>query len=120
MDSLASIVERGWQAVGAGQFDQLVEDYAEQMSFIMPGQEDRLEGRGRFRQALEGLTETLPPGFEILGLRQLEGEGEVVSIVEWRSAKVKASQLSVLFKFRGDKIVEERWFVDTEQWRRAF
>jgi len=38
-----------------------------------------------------------------------------VVIVEWRTAKVANSQLSVLFKFKGDKIAEERWFVDTEQ-----
>jgi hypothetical protein len=33
---------------------------------------------------------------------------------------VEASQLAVLFRFRGDKIHEERWFVDTEQWKQAF
>ena len=48
------------------------------------------------------------------------GENEVVSIVEWKSEKVAGSQLSVLFKFKGDKIYEERWFVDTEQWKNAF
>jgi len=26
----------------------------------------------------------------------------------------------VLFRFSGDKIFEERWFVDTEQWKGAF
>lgn len=64
------------------------------------------------------LAEMLPPGFEITGLRQVEGEGEVVSIVEWKSDKVASSQLSALFRFEGDKIFEERWFVDTEQWKR--
>jgi hypothetical protein len=118
--SLADIVQRGWNAVGAGDFDTLVADYVEDMTFIMPGQTDVLEGRMPFRAALDGLGDILPPGFEITGLRQIEGEDEVVSIVEWKSSKVAGSQLSVLFKFNGDKINEERWFVDTEQWKGAF
>ena len=117
---LADIVQRGWDAVGAGDFDALVKDYVADMVFIMPGQSDILEGRQAFREALNGLGGILPPGFEITGLRQIEGENEVVSIVEWKSAKVRNSQLSVLFKFKGDKIYEERWFVDTEQWKSAF
>ena len=118
--SLAEIVQRGWNAVGAGEFDTLVADYVDEMTFIMPGQADLLEGRQAFRMALNGLGEILPPGFEITGLRQIEGKNEVVSIVEWKSEKVASSQLSVLFKFEGDKIYEERWFVDTEQWKDAF
>ena len=118
--SLTDIVQRGWDAVGAGAFDTLVADYVEGMTYIMPGQTDVLEGRKAFRIALDGLQEILPPVFEITGLRQIEGNDEVVSIVEWKSEKVAGSQLSVLFKFKGDKIYEERWFVDTEQWKRAF
>ena len=118
--SLTDIVQRGWDAVGAGNFDTLVADYVEEMTFIMPGQTDILEGRQAFRAALDGLGEILPPGFEITGLRQIEGENEVVSILEWKSEKVKASQLSVLFKFKDNKIYEERWFVDTVQWKGAF
>jgi len=118
--SLASIVKRGWDAVGAGDFDTLVADYVEEMKFIMPGQADVLEGRQAFREALNGLGGLLPPGFEITGLRHIEGENEVVSIVEWESDKVVASQFCILFKFSGDKIHEERWFVDTEQWKSAF
>ena len=118
--SLADIVQRGWEAVVAGDFDALVADYVEDMTFIMPGQSDVLEGRQGFRTALDSLGDILPPGFEITGLRQIEGDGEVVSIVEWKSEKVTASQLSVLFKFNGDKVYEERWFVDTEQWKGAF
>lgn len=117
---LANIVQRGWDAVGAGDFDSLVADYEEGMTFIMPGQADVLEGRQAFRSALDGLGDILPPGFEITGLRQIEGENEVISIVEWKSGKVTDSQLSVLFKFKGDKIYEERWFIDTEQWKNAF
>ncbi|MBV1873459.1 MAG: nuclear transport factor 2 family protein [Gammaproteobacteria bacterium] len=118
--SLSEIVQRGWDAVGAGDFDALVADYVEDMTFIMPGQSDVLNGRKTFRAALDGLGEILPPGFEITGLRQLEGESEVVSIVEWKSDKVVGSQLSVLFKFKSDKVYEERWFIDTEQWKSAF
>lgn len=117
---LADIVQRGWQAVGAGSFDALVADYVENMSFIMPGQNDVLEGRQAFRSALDSLGQILPPGFEITQLRQIEGENEVISIVEWKSNKVAESQLCVLFKFEGNKIYEERWFVDTEQWKSAF
>ena len=118
--NLADIVQRGWEAVGAGDFDTLVSDYVEDMIFIMPGQADVLEGRQAFRAALDSLGEILPPGFEITGLRQIEGGNEVVSIVEWKSEKIADSQLSVLFKFKGDKIFEERWFLDTEQWKSAF
>lgn len=118
--SLADIVQQGWEAVGRGDFDTLVEDYVENMVFIMPGQSDILEGRQAFRAALDGLGEILPPGFEITGLRQIEGQNEVISILEWKSEKIANSQLSVLFKFDGDKIYEERWFLDTEQWKSAF
>ena len=118
--SLAEIVQRGWDAVGAGDFDALVTDYVDDMIFVMPGQADVLEGRDAFRAALDGLGGLLPPGFEITDLRQIEGENEVISIVEWKSEKIAASQLSVLFKFSGDKINEERWFIDTEQWKGAF
>ena len=118
--NLADIVQRGWNAVGTGDFDTLVADYVEDMKFIMPGQTNLLEGRTTFRAALNSLGQILPPKFEITGLRKLQGDNEVVSIVEWKSEKITGSQLSVLFKFRGDKIYEERWFIDTEQWKSAF
>jgi ketosteroid isomerase-like protein len=118
--SLADIVQRGWNAFGAGDFDTLVEDYAEDMAFIMPGQTNVLEGRQAFRGVLDGIGQALPPDFELTGLRQIEGDNEVISVVEWKSDKVAGSQLCILFKFKGDKIYEERWFVDTEQWKSAF
>ena len=118
--SLSEIVQRGWDAVGAGDFDALVADYVEDMTFIMPGQADVLEGRQAFRTALDGIGEILPPGFEITGLRNIEEGSEVVSIIDWKSEKVPSSQLSVLFRFSGDKVYEERWFIDTEQWKSAF
>lgn len=118
--SLADIVQRGWDAVGAGDFDTLAADYVEDMIFIMPGQSDVLEGRSAFRSALDKLGEILPPGFEITELRLIEQDSEVISILEWKSDNIPSSQLAVLFRFNGEKIFEERWFIDTEQWKAAF
>lgn len=118
--SLTQIVQRGWDAIGSGDFDALMADYVDDMVFVMPGQADSLAGRQPFRQALDGLADLLPAGFEIKGLRHIEGEDEVMSIVQWQSNKVADSQLAVLFMFKGDKIFEERWFIDTEQWKAAF
>ena len=54
-------------------------------------------------------------------MREIGDTGEVVSVVEWKSDKVPAgSQLAVLFRFTAGKVHEERWFVDTEQWKAAF
>jgi ketosteroid isomerase-like protein len=117
----AEIVKRGWEAVASGDWDALISDYTEDMKFSMPGQSDILEGKVAFRSALEVLGTLLPPGFDITSLRQIGDNGEVVSIVEWKSDKVPdGSQLAVLFKFKNSKIVEERWFIDTEQWKAAF
>lgn len=116
---LSDIVQRGWDALGAGDFDTLVADYVDDMNFIMPGQENLLQGRASFRAALNNLGSILPPGFAITGLRHIEGKDEVMSIVEWKSDKISGSQLTILFRFRGTKIYEERWFVDTVQWNSA-
>jgi hypothetical protein len=54
-------------------------------------------------------------------VRQISDGDEVVSILNWASTKcASGSQLAVLFRFVGDKISEERWFVDTEQWKACF
>ncbi|MFT5291082.1 MAG: ketosteroid isomerase-like protein [Planctomycetota bacterium] len=118
--SKTDIVQRGWNAFAAGDFDTLAADYTEDMLFIMPGQTDVLEGRAAFRSALDGIGDSIPPGFDITGMRHMEGTDEVVTIVEWKSDKMPASQLAILFKFRGDLVCEERWFVDTEQWKGSF
>jgi len=118
--ALSEIVQRGWEAVAAGDFDTLVADYEENMTFVMPGQGDVLEGRQAFRKALDSLGQILPPGFTIESIRHIDGANEVVSIIEWKSDKIPSSQLNVLFKFNDDKIIEERWFIDTEQWKSAF
>ena len=117
----AEIVKRGWAAVAAGDWDALIADYTEDMIFSMPGQNDVLQGTVAFRSALEVLGTLLPPGFDITSIRQIGENGEVVSILEWKSDKVpEGSQLSVLFKFNDGKVAEERWFIDTEQWKAAF
>lgn len=119
--SAADIVGRGWEAVGRGDWDALLADYVEDLIFIMPGQNDVLNGKPAFRSALDNLGAVLPTGFEISSIRQIGDGAEVVSIVEWKSEKVPdGSQLAVLFRFTGDKVFEERWFVDTEQWKAAF
>ena len=103
--SHADIVQRGWEAVGRGDWDTLIADYLPDMLFVMPGQTDMLHGRAAFRGALENLGAALPPGFEITGLRQISDGDEVVSILNWASTKCPGgSQLAVLFRFEGDKM----------------
>ncbi|MFN3232653.1 MAG: nuclear transport factor 2 family protein [Alphaproteobacteria bacterium] len=121
MTSHADIVKRGWAAVALGDWDTLAQDYTEDMVFVMPGQEDVFEGKSAFRQALEGLGAIVPPGFEITATRQIGTNGEVVSILDWKCDKIPdGSQMAVLFRFAGDLVHEERWFIDTAQWKAAF
>jgi ketosteroid isomerase-like protein len=116
------IVQRGWAALAAGELDELVACYAADMIFVIPGQEDVLIGRAAFRSALDNIGQALPPGFDIKDLRYSAGENEVVNIVEFVADKLpNGSQCAVLFKFDADDLIsEERWFVDTEQWKAAF
>jgi len=42
-------------------------------------------------------------------------------LVDWKCSKIPdGSQLAVLFRFTSGKVHEERWFMDTEQWKSAF
>ena len=117
----ADIVKRGWEAVLRGDWDTLIADYTDDMIFVIPGQNDVIEGKAGFRSALENIGAALPPGFEFSSIRQIGDSDEVVSIIEWKSEKVpEGSQLAVLFKLSNGKVFEERWFVDTEQWKGAF
>lgn len=116
--TLAEIVQRGWDAFAAGDLDTLVADYTEDVIFVMPSQTDIHTGIPAFRAALENVT--VPSGFEVTGLRHIQDNGEVVTICNWKSDRIEESQLAALFRFRGDKIYEERWFVDTEQWKDGF
>jgi hypothetical protein len=94
------------------------------MIFVLPGQNDILRGKPAFRLALEKIADALPPGFKVVNLRYFSGEndGEVVNIVEWKSTKVpNGTQSAILWKFtEAGEITEERWYVDTEQWKAAF
>ena len=117
-----SVLKRAWDALGAGDLDLLASFYAEQMVFVLPGQNDVIKGRAAFRAALDGIGQALPPGFKITDLRYCVGDNEVVNVVEWTADKLPGgSQSAILFKFDdADRILEERWYVDTEQWKAAF
>ncbi len=116
------VLENGWAALAAGDMDKLASFYAEDMIFVLPGQDDVLEGRAAFRAALDGIGEALPPGFDIKSLRYCPGDNEIVNVVEFTADKLPdGSQCAILFKFGADDLItEERWFVDTEQWKAAF
>ena len=117
----AQIVERGWEAVGRADWETLLADYVDDMIFVMPGQADVLEGKAAFGEALSNIGAALPPGFEITGIRHVGETGDIVSLVEWKSDRVpEGSQLAVLFRLEGGLVYEERWFIDTEQWKSAF
>ncbi len=115
-------LKNGWAALAAGEMDKLASFYAEDMIFILPGQDDVLAGRTAFRAALDGIGQALPPGFEIKSLRYCPGDNEIVNVLEFTADKLpNGSQCAVLFKFGADDLItEERWFVDTEQWKAAF
>ena len=115
-------LKAGWAALAAGDMDKLVSFYADDMIFVLPGQDDVLEGRSAFRKALDSIGEALPPGFDIRDLRYCPGDNEVVNILEFTADKLpNGSQCAVLFRFDTDGLItEERWFVDTEQWKAAF
>ena len=115
-------LKTAWDQLAKGDLDGLASGYAEDMRFILPGQTDVLCGRDAFRTALDNLAAALPPGFDIADLRYFSGEDEVVNIVEWKCNKIPdGTQSAILWKFdAGGQIKEERWFIDTEQWRAAF
>ncbi len=115
-------LKKSWEALETGDMDALASYYAEDMIFVLPGQNDVLEGRGAFRAALDNIGEALPPGFKINDLRYCPGEQEIVNVVEFTADKLPGgTQCAILFKFGSDdQIIEERWFVDTEQWKAAF
>ena len=115
-------VKSAWALLGTGQLDALAALYTEDMVFALPGQADELKGRASFRKALDQIGDALPPGFDVKNLRYFASDGEVVNIVEWTSKAIPGgTQSAILWKFDGDtRIKEERWFVDTEQWKAAF
>ena len=116
------LCQAGWDAFGKGDFDLLASYYIDDMVFVMPGQDDVLHGKAAFRGALDDIGQALPPGLEITGMRHCAGDNEVVTVFEWKSDKVPdGSQSAISFRFNAEgKITEERWFVDTVQWKAAF
>jgi len=121
-DRNVETLKKGWADLGEGNWDALASAYSEDMIFVLPGQMDVLKGRQNFRSALDNLGAALPPGFDISDLRYCVGENEITNIVEWKSDKIPdGTQSAILFKFNVEgQITEERWFVDTEQWKAAF
>ena len=121
MASDAEVVKLGWEAVARGDWDTVIAYFTEDIILVMPGQNDVLEGKVEIRNAFDNIAAALPPGFEITAIREIGETGEVVSVVDWKSDKLpEGSQFSVLFRFTEGKIFEERWFLDTEQWKAAF
>ncbi len=118
------VLRAAGDAFGRGDWDALAAFFTDDMIFVIPGQNDVLRGRTEFRSALENIGEALPPGFEITDRRYFSGEndGEVVTVVEWTSSKIPdGTQSAILWKFNeAGEITEERWYVDTEQWKAAF
>ena len=87
----------------------------------MPGQNDVLTGKAAIKSALENLGAAVPSGFDITGVRNIGDDGEVVSIVNWKCDKLPdGSQIAIPFRLKDGFAFEERWFVDTEQWKAAF
>ena len=118
----SEIIRKGWELLAAGDFDGLAACYTDDMIVVLPGQDDILNGRAAFRSALDNIGQALPPGFDIKSISYSTGDNEVVNIVHFTADKLpNRSQCAVLFRFNnGNRITEERWFVDTEQWKGAF
>jgi hypothetical protein len=119
---MVEIVTHAWDLLGEGKFDELASLYTEDMIMVIPGQNDVISGKSVFRAALDGIGDALPPVFEITAMRYCTGEEEIINIVEWKSNKIpQGSQSTILWKFdSGGLISEERWYIDTEQWKQAF
>lgn len=119
--SNAAMVSKGWELVAAGDWDTLMNDYVDEAILVMPGQNDVIEGASAIHAALTNLGSVVPPGFAVTGVRQIGDGDEVVSVVDWKSDKIPdGTQSTVLFRMTGGKIFEERWYMDTEQWKAAF
>jgi ketosteroid isomerase-like protein len=116
-ENLAALKD-SWAAFGEGDFDRLATFYAEDMQFILPGQDNVVTGRDNFRAALDGIGAALPPGFEVTGMHYFEGDVGLTNVVEWKSDKCPGgSQSAIRWTFNdAGKVTEERWFIDTVQW----
>ena len=116
-----STLEKAWGHLAEGNFEELAALYAEEMILVLPGQEDVLKGRMAFRSALDQIGAALPQGFEIDAIEYFEGNDSIFNLVSWHSEKLPAGSQSAIhwcFEEHSD-ITEERWFVDTEQWKNS-
>ena len=117
----AAMITKGWRLVAKGDWDTLITDYKDEAILVMPGQNDVIDGASAIHAALTNLGAAVPPGFEVTGVREIGDGDEVVSVVDWKCDKIPdGTQSTVLFLMADGKIYEERWFVDTEQWKAAF
>ncbi len=117
----AAMITKGWGLVAKGDWDTLITDYKDEAILVMPGQNDVIDGASAIHAALTNLGAAVPPGFEVTGVREIGDGDEVVSVVDWKCDKIPdGTQSTVLFRMADGKIYEERWFVDTEQWKAAF
>lgn len=119
--SNAAMIAKGWELVGKGDWDTLIQDYTDAAILVMPGQNDVIDGAAAIHAALSNLGAVVPPGFAVTGVRLVGDGDEVVSIVDWSCDKIPGgTQSAVLFRMADGKIFEERWFMDTEEWKSAF
>ena len=119
--SNAAMIADGWGLVAKGDWDTLINDYTSDAILVMPGQNDVTSGAPAIHAALTNLGAVVPPGFAVTGVRNIGDGDEVVSVVDWKCDKIPdGTQSTVLFRMTGGKIFEERWFMDTEQWKAAF
>ena len=117
----AAMITKGWRLVAKGDWDTLITDYKDEAILVMPGQNDVIDGASAIHAALTNLGAAVPPGFEVTGVREIGDGDEVVSVVDWKCDKIPdGTQSTVLFRMADGKIYEERWFVDTEQWKAAY
>ena len=117
----AEMISKGWELVAKGDWDTLITDYTDNAILVMPGQNDVIAGASAIHVALTNLGAVVPPGFAVTGVRQIGDGDEVVSVVDWKCDKIPdGTQSTVLFRMTGGKIHEERWLMDTEQWKAAF
>lgn len=115
------MIEKGWELVAKGDWDTLITDYKDEAILVMPGQNDVIDGASAIHVALTNFGSVVPPGFAVTGVRQIGDGDEVVSVVDWKCDKIpNGTQSTVLFRIADGKIYEERWFMDTEQWKTAF
>ena len=79
---------------------------------------DRMKTGSVWPGVIEAYREHLPVTDDTRVVTLLEGNTPLIPSVAL--PKRLGVDVNVLFKFEGDKIYEERWFVDTEQWKGAF